>query len=128
VKKLSLPPVKAEVEVKAEPGVAQIAAGAPSLIETPSWVVRVTASEDDQMEAREEMSAPNRSPSKRLRHGVVGSQVCSQAIRHGLTCSCSRTRQTRTTRARWKQLVSLSSPRQGTVTCLQIGNAPLVVT
>jgi len=75
--------VKAEVEVKAEPGVAQIAAGAPSLIETPSWV-RVTAGEDDQMEAREEMSAPNRSPSKRLRHGVVGSQVCSQAIRHRL--------------------------------------------
>lgn len=63
-------PAPAEVSIKVES-----TNDAPALIETPSWVL-VTAGEDDQMEARDEMTAgPNRSPSKRLRHGVVGSQV-----------------------------------------------------
>ncbi|EJT48143.1 hypothetical protein A1Q1_02847 [Trichosporon asahii var. asahii CBS 2479] len=44
-------------------------------IETPAWIM-VKAGEDDAEEARQEMVAgPNRSPSKRLRHGVVGLEV-----------------------------------------------------
>lgn len=69
--------VKVEVEVP-DPlaPTAAPAKEAAALIETPSWVL-VTAGQDDQMEAREEMSAgPTRSPTKRLRHGVAGSQVC----------------------------------------------------
>lgn len=44
-------------------------------IETPAWIM-VKAGEDDAEEARQEMvTGANRSPSKRLRHGVVGLEV-----------------------------------------------------
>lgn len=47
-------------------------------IETPSWVF-VTQGEDDQEEAREEIAAARarlpHSPTKRLRHAVLGHEV-----------------------------------------------------
>lgn len=44
-------------------------------IETPAWIM-VKAGEDDAEEARQELvTGANRSPSKRLRHGIVGHEA-----------------------------------------------------
>lgn len=44
-------------------------------IETPAWLM-VKAGEDDAEEARQELvTGANRSPSKRLRHGIIGLEV-----------------------------------------------------